>query len=51
MLVEGDVNLIRDWVISNLLNNTKFGCFKLLKNRNLGLELTKIMLWVNELPD
>ena len=35
------MNLIRDWVISNLLNITKFGCFKLLKNHNLGLGMTK----------
>ena len=40
-MVEGDVNLISDSVISNLLNNAKFGCFKLLKNRILGLELAK----------
>ena len=41
ILVEGDVNLISDSVISNFLNNTKFGCFILLKNNILGLELTK----------
>ena len=35
------MNLISDSVISNLLNNTKFGCFILLKNNILGLELTK----------
>ena len=51
MLVEGDVNLISDWVISNLLNNEKFGCIKLLKICILSLELTKKMLWVNELLD
>ena len=41
ILVEGDLNLINDSGISNLLNNTKFGCFTLLKNSILGLELTK----------
>ena len=35
------MNLISDWVISNMLNNAKFGCFKLLKNSILGLEWTK----------
>ena len=35
------MNLISDSVICNLLNNTKFGCFILLKNNILGLELTK----------
>ena len=54
ILVKGDVNLISDWVISNLLNNAKIGCFKLLKNCILGLEWTKknaIGEWITWLDD
>ena len=48
------MNLISDWVISNLLNNAKFGCFKLLKTFILDLELTKknaMGEWITWLDD